>query len=59
MHIWPDKAKYEGFWKDDKANGKGTFYHIDGDIFEGHWVDDKASGYGVYTHINGAKYEGE
>ena len=34
--------------KDDKAHGKGTFYHVDGDIFEGHWIEDKA-----------AKYEGE
>lgn len=49
-HIWPDGAKYEGGffnpftiinslylgeWRTNKADGKGKFYHIDGDIFEG------------------------
>jgi hypothetical protein len=33
--VWPDGAKYEGQWENDKANGKGTFWHVDGDIFEG------------------------
>lgn len=45
-------------WKNNKANGQGTFWHIDGDIFSGEWKEDKANGYGVYTHMNGAKYEG-
>ena len=31
--VWPDGAKYEGDWEDNKANGKGTFYHADGDIY--------------------------
>jgi len=25
----------------DKANGKGKFLHIDGDLFEGEWIDDR------------------
>ena len=29
--IWPDGARYEGEWKDDKANGKGRFDHATGD----------------------------
>jgi hypothetical protein len=33
--VWPDGAKYEGYWKDDVANGRGMFYHIDGDIYDG------------------------
>ena len=33
--IWKDGAKYEGEWKDGKANGKGVFYHVNGDIYEG------------------------
>jgi hypothetical protein len=43
----------------NKAHGKGKFYHVDGDIFEGNWVMDKANGLGTYIHVNGAKYEGE
>jgi hypothetical protein len=42
----------------NKANGKGKFWHADGDIYDGTWLDDKANGHGVYTHQNGAKYEG-
>ncbi len=35
IQIWDDSAKYDGDWKNDKANGWGTFYHIDGDIYQG------------------------
>ena len=24
-----------GFWKHNRANGMGKFYHVDGDVFEG------------------------
>ena len=47
-----------GEWKDNKAEGKGKFWHVDGDVFEGEWKDDKANGFGIYIHVNGAKYEG-
>lgn len=33
--LWPDGAKYEGSWDNDRANGFGKFWHIDGDIYEG------------------------
>lgn len=33
--IWPDGAKFEGQWKEGFANGKGIFYHIDGDVYDG------------------------
>lgn len=26
---------YKGDWKNNKAHGKGKFWHVDGDIFEG------------------------
>ena len=58
IQIWIDNSKYEGYWKNDKANIRGKLTHADGDIYEGEWVDDKAEGYGVYTHIDGSKYEG-
>ena len=56
--VWPDGAKYEGEWQNNKANGRGKFWHADGDIYEGDWQDDKANGFGVYIHVNGARYEG-
>ena len=58
IQVWNDGSKYEGYWKDDKANVYGKLYHADGDIYEGEWLDDKAHGHGTYTHIDGAKYEG-
>ena len=58
VQTWPDGARYEGFWKYNKACGRGKFWHVDGDVFEGEWLDDKANGYGVYVHMNGARYEG-
>ena len=51
VQVWKDGAKYEGYiiviiiwsiylcligeWKNNKAEGKGKFYHVDGDIFDG------------------------
>jgi hypothetical protein len=40
------------------ANGEGTLYHSDGDVYEGQWYNDKARGFGIYTHSHGAKYVG-
>lgn len=42
----------------NKAEGKGTFWHAEGDVYDGDFKDDKANGYGVYTHVNGSRYEG-
>ena len=36
--IWPDGSKYVGYWKHDKANGKGRLIHSEGDIYEGNLV---------------------
>jgi hypothetical protein len=47
---------YEGYWKSDKANGKGRLIHADGDIYDGEWKDDKAHGFGTYNHTDGAQY---
>jgi len=31
-----------GYWRNDKANGKGRLIHADGDVYEGDWSNDKA-----------------
>ena len=33
---------YEGWWKDNKANGAGRLIHADGDVYDGQWLDEKA-----------------
>ena len=58
IQVWTDGSRYEGYWKEDKANVRGKLTHSDGDVYEGEWLEDKAHGYGIYTHIDGAKYEG-
>lgn len=58
IQIWLNNTRYEGYWKNDKANIRGKLTYANGDIYEGEWVDDKAEGYGVYTHRDGIIYEG-
>ncbi len=48
-----------GQWKDDKMNGKGTYYWISGDKYTGDWVDGNRTGQGVFTWHNGNRYEGQ
>lgn len=46
-----DGSRYEGEWRDDRANGYGKLYHADGDIYEGSWKDDRADGFGKLLSI--------
>ena len=59
IQKWVDGAVYEGYWLNNKAEGKGTFWHAEGDIYIGEFRADQAYGYGVYTHVNGSRYEGK
>lgn len=63
--YWNDGTVYEGFWANDKANGKGRMVHANGDVYEGNWENDRACGRGVFIHSYGStdvyagvKYEG-
>jgi hypothetical protein len=49
---------YEGYWKDDMANGRGRLVHADVDYYIGQWLNDKAHGQGTYVHADGAEYCG-
>lgn len=59
VQTWLDGAKYEGEWRYGKADGKGTFYHANGDVFDGYFKADKANGHGVYQHKTGQRYNGQ
>jgi hypothetical protein len=56
--IWPDGSRYDGYWRNDRANGPGRLIHADGDVYQGDWEDDKAHGWGQYMHLDGSTYEG-
>ena len=32
VQIWLDGSRYEGYWKNNKANGRGRLIHADGDV---------------------------
>jgi hypothetical protein len=31
--VWPDFSLYEGYWENDKTNGRGRLIHSDGDVY--------------------------
>jgi hypothetical protein len=59
VRIWTDGSIYEGWFRNDRAHGRGRLIHADGYIYEGPWVKDMASGEnGIYTHYDGTEYRG-
>ena len=58
VQVWPDNAKYEGEWRENKANGRGKFWHADGDIYEGEWEDDVKHGKGAVFLATGEVVRG-
>ena len=59
-----ERKRYEGEWKDDKINGKGTMEWFDGGKYIGFWENDLKDGKGMYFYPNGnkfgrKKYEGD
>ena len=51
-------AKYSGEYKDDLANGQGT-YVDEKRKYVGEYKDGLPNGQGTFTHANGSKYVGE
>ena len=49
---------YVGEFKDDKANGQGTYTYANGDVYVGEHKD-KFNGQGTITFANGSVYVGE
>ena len=46
--TWVDGSNYQGWIKENKAQGYGRLIHADGDVYTGTWCDDKANGMGTY-----------
>ena len=38
--TFSDGTKYEGEWRNDKKDGRGTFTNPDGETFDTEWKDD-------------------
>lgn len=56
---YPDGGRYEGFLRNGKRHGQGTYYYPTGDRYAGSWTSNLRNGWGVYHWVNGAKFEGE
>jgi putative phage-type endonuclease len=52
-------VKYDGGWRNEQPNGKGSCTWPSGNRYEGDWVNGKRSGNGIFTWPNGSVYEGE
>ena len=56
IQIWTDGSRYDGYWKLNKACGKGRLLHYEGDVYDGEWANDMANGFGYYFHADGSWY---
>jgi len=51
--------RYEGSWRGETMNGKGTYYYSSGNVYEGYWKDGAKHGYGKHTWADGNVYVGQ
>jgi hypothetical protein len=58
-YTWPNGDRYEGYWLNDKQNGKGSYTWPNGNRYEGDWVNGERNGKGIMTWPNGNRYEGD
>lgn len=58
-YTWSDGTTYDGEWKNNKTNGKGSLIYGNGDKYIGKFLNGKKNGIGTYTWSNGEKYNGE
>ena len=49
---------YEGAWRDDQYDGRGTFHDHDGNEYQGDWHQGRPSGRGAWRYADGERYEG-
>jgi hypothetical protein len=47
----------QGQFKDDKMNGKGTYYYFSGNKYVGDMVNGDKIGQGIFYWATGARYE--
>ncbi len=57
--IYDTGSRYEGEWKNNLREGKGSFYWTDGQYYIGEYKNDLRTGKGTYFWPNGEKYVGE
>lgn len=53
-----DGTMYEGWWKDNMANGRGRYLDAKGLYYEGMWKDNMKNGDGIFKWPDGRVYQG-
>ncbi len=53
VYIDKNSNRYEGQWKNDRAEGYGIKVFAKGDKHEGYYSNDKRNGFGTYYWANG------
>ena len=51
--------KYEGEWKEDKADGYGILFWRDGSMYNGNWEKGLYNGFGIRYDKNNEYYIGQ
>ena len=57
--TWKDGSSYEGFFENNKFNGKGKYNWGNQRQYEGEWKNGKMNGKGKLTYSDGSYYEGD
>jgi hypothetical protein len=52
-------ATSQGYWRGDKAHGRGKLIYASGDWYDGEWVSGKKHGYGELHYANGDVFKGD
>ena len=53
-----DNSVYEGFFKDNRMEGRGVLYSIDGYVYDGEFINGLFHGFGKLVSLNGVVYRG-
>lgn len=53
VYIDKNSNRYEGQWRNDRAEGYGIKVFAKGDRHEGYYSNDKRNGFGTYYWANG------
>ena len=51
--TYANKDVYDGEWKNDRKEGRGTMNYHNGDVYEGEFSKGKLHGKGTYTYAAG------
>ena len=53
VQIFPSKAIYMGYWKDNKANGKGLILQPNDTYFMSYFKDNQNSSHVYFSYLHG------